>query len=301
MVENLMSEHKQAITKLEDEVVVLKNELHGLKQRMAKEGIEEKKKESEPERELSPCKEYKKTEDVREHQDDISRIFQEFATLAVRNLGDVLSRLGVNMSVKEVWILKQDVRVEELSYEEFRQLLEEHGVRTAAKGGGDEDEQRDENEEGEEVDKTKKKLRWADDDDVVGESEVEGKNRIKAEEMPARLRRSGRKMSQEEEELFVELVVEQGNAEVSVKEFEDYVENCFDEDMVAIKQEIKDRKEGAAGVEKNNDPSDEWTQKFIEKHAEWWRGGRRSVEELKKKVREELNAAKDDKQRENNE
>ena len=41
--------------------------------------------------------------------------------------------------------------------------------------------------------------------------------------------------------------------------------------------------------------------KFIEKHAEWWRGGRRSVEELKKKVREELNAAKDDKQRENNE
>ena len=94
LVENLMSEHKQAITKLEDEVVVLKNELHGLKQRMAKGGIEEKKKESEPERELSPCKEYKKTEDVREHQDDISRIFQEFATLAVRKLGGRLEQIG---------------------------------------------------------------------------------------------------------------------------------------------------------------------------------------------------------------
>ena len=101
MVENLMSEHKQAITKLEDEVVVLKNEVHGLKQRMAKEGIEEKKKESEPERELSPCKEYKKTDDEREHQDDISKIFQRFATLSVRNLGEVLNRMGVLDFVRE--------------------------------------------------------------------------------------------------------------------------------------------------------------------------------------------------------
>ena len=107
-------------------------------------------------------------------------------------------------------------------------------------------------------------------------------------------------MSQEEVELFVEAHKDIGNAEVSVKEFEEYLANGFEYDMVAIKQEVQDRKEGAAGVEKSSDTSDAWTKKFIVKHAEWWRGGRHSVEELKTKVREESNAAKDDQQRETN-
>ena len=62
MLETLMTERKQAIAKLENEVV--------------EEGIEEKKKESEPESELSPCKEYKETKEEWKHHEDISKILR---------------------------------------------------------------------------------------------------------------------------------------------------------------------------------------------------------------------------------
>ena len=72
-------------------------------------------------------------------------------------------------------------------------------------------------------------------------------------------------------------------------------------DMVQVKQVIESRKEDAAGVEKNNDPSDEWTEKLVEKYADWWGEGGHTAADLKKKVREELNATKDDQRREKNE
>ena len=61
------------------------------------------------------------------------------------------------------------------------------------------------------------------------------------------------------------------------------------------------REEDAAGVEKNNDPSDEWTEKLVEKYADWWGEAGHTAADLKKKVREELNATKDDQRREKNE
>ena len=82
-----------------------------------------------------------------------------------------------------------------------------------------------------------------------------------------------------------------------MKEFEENLENCFNEDVVRIKPEIEDRKAGAAGVEKNNDPSEEWTKKLVEKYAEWWGEGWHTAADLKKNVREELNATKDDQRR----
>ena len=98
-----------------------------------------------------------------ERMNEVQKAFFKHAVIPTRHLGEVLRDLGVSVTVKDVWILEQGVKMGELTYKDFVQFLDEHGLvphgmMAAAKGGGDEDEQPGENEGGEEMNKTKKNL-----------------------------------------------------------------------------------------------------------------------------------------------
>lgn len=181
LVTNLMDEQQKSIKALEEKVAGMQSQIDFLsvergqdEQKIAgstKERYEDREQDvdekammttrSEPEDEMSPDKRGTAGGESRSlgeevHEEELStvqKIFVKHAVIPVRNLGDVLRDFGVHTTVKELWVMKENIKVESLSFEDFVQLSAEHGLARICGEGGT---------EGLAVDQVKKTLRWAD-------------------------------------------------------------------------------------------------------------------------------------------
>ena len=77
-----------------------------------------------------------------------------------------------------------------------------------------------------------------------------GNTKIKVKEIPASVRKSRRKRSQQEKELFVDIEKEAGYREVDTKDFDQYVAHCPDDHGVLPAGDSSSRgRHGGSGQE----------------------------------------------------